>query len=191
MIFGRLLFAGLLFIAGCAGGPEVAGWQINASQGLQAFERLYLAGDTRGAEAEFQRAKAELASTGRGDLLARAELVRCAARIASLELDDCPGFAALRDVAGKEELAYADYLAGKGTHKAEGDALSRLVGFGVSFRKTNVNPADIAAAVELASAQGWRRPLLAWLGVQAKSAEAAGDSETAGRVRRRMDLISK
>ena len=48
----------------------------------------------------------------------------------------------------------------------------------------------IAAAVDIASAQGWRRPLLAWLGVQLARAEAAGDSETAARVRRRMELVS-
>jgi hypothetical protein len=32
--------------------------------------------------------------------------------------------------------------------------------------------------------------LLAWLGVQEKRAADAGDSETAGRIRRRIDLIS-
>jgi hypothetical protein len=35
-----------------------------------------------------------------------------------------------------------------------------------------------------------RRPLLAWLGVQAKRADEAGDREAAVRLRRRMDLIS-
>jgi hypothetical protein len=45
-------------------------------------------------------------------------------------------------------------------------------------------------AVAIASAQGWRRPLLAWLGVLEKRAQDAGDGETAARVRRRIDLIS-
>jgi len=40
------------------------------------------------------------------------------------------------------------------------------------------------------SSQGWRRPLLAWLGVQLKRAEQAGDSETAARLKRRMELVS-
>jgi hypothetical protein len=44
--------------------------------------------------------------------------------------------------------------------------------------------------VDTASEQGWRRPLLAWLGVQEKRASDAGDSETAARIRRRIDLIS-
>jgi hypothetical protein len=45
-------------------------------------------------------------------------------------------------------------------------------------------------ATETASAQGWRRPLLAWLGVQAARAEQAGAAEEAQRIRRRMALAA-
>jgi hypothetical protein len=179
-----------LLAAGCAGGPQPADWQANAAQALQSFQRHYFAGNTAVAEAEFKSARTELARTGRADLIARAELVRCAVRTASLEFDDCPGFEALRYGARAEEIAYADYLGGRGRHAASDDALSRLVASAVSLRTSAINPAGITAAVELASAQGWRRPLLAWLGVQEKRAADAGDSETASRVRRRIDLIS-
>ncbi len=179
-----------LAAAGCSSSPPATDWQLNASQSLAAFQQSYLLGNTAGAEAEFARARSELARTGRADLVARAELVRCAVRTASLEFDDCPGFQALREGADAEELAYADYLAGKGAHAAADEPLSRLVAAGVSLRKTSIAPAQIQAAVDIASAQGWRRPLLAWLGVQAKRAEDAGDGETAARLRRRMALIS-
>lgn len=141
------------------------------------------------AEQEFARAKAEIARTGRGDLLARAELVRCAARVASLEFDDCPGFEALRAEAGAEEVAYAEYLSGRRERAAAEEPQSRLVASGVHFRSGRATPAEIASAVDIASAQGWRRPLLAWLGVQVRRAEEAGDREATARVRRRMDLI--
>jgi len=176
--------------ASCSSGPPLPDWQLDASQALQAFQRDYLGGDTRAADADFARARAEIARTGREDLLARAELVRCAARVASLEFDDCPAFQALREGAGPEERAYADYLAGKGSHGTADDPLSRLVAAGVSLRKTTITPGEIQAAADIASAQGWRRPLLAWLGVQVQRAEAAGDGETAARLRRRMQLIS-
>ena len=68
--------------------------------------------------------------------------------------------------------------------------LSRLVAAGVFLKNGSIDPAGISAAVDVASAQGWRRPLLAWLGVQEKRAAAAGDSETAARIRRRIELIS-
>ena len=157
---------------------------------MQAFERHYLSGDTRLAETEFSRATSEIARTGRGDLLARAELVRCAARTASLEFDGCPGFEALRADAAREELAYAEYLAGHTERAATEAPLSRLVAAGVRLKTARITPLEIAAAVELASLQGWRRPLLAWLGVQAKRAEEAGDEEAVARIRRRIDIIT-
>ena len=158
---------------------------------MEYFRQDYLVGDTALAESDFADVKANLKRTGRADLLARAELVRCAVRTASLEFDGCPAFEALRQDAGPEEIAYGDYLLGKGAGKASDDPLSRLVAAGVALRKTAITPAEIQAAVDLSSAQGWARPLLAWLGVQAKRAEDAGDRETAARLRRRMDLISK
>jgi hypothetical protein len=180
----------LLLASGCGGGQQPLDWQSNAASALQAFQRHYFAGDTALAEADFKSARSELARTGRVDLVARAELVRCAVRAASLEFDDCPGFEALRYGARQEELAYADYLAGKGSHRAGDDPLSRLVAHAVSLRSGVIEPRGISAAVDIASAQGWRRPLLAWLGVQEKRASDAGDSETATRIRRRIDLIS-
>jgi hypothetical protein len=177
-------------LGGCAGGPPAPDWQAAAAQAMSAFQRLYFAGNTAAAEAEFKNARAELARTGRADLVARAELLRCAVRAASLEFDDCPGFEKLRYGASPEQIAYADYLGGKGSHRATEEPLSRLVAAAVQLRNGAVTPAGMNGAVDIASAQGWRRPLLAWLGVQEKRAADAGDGETAARIRRRIELIS-
>jgi hypothetical protein len=157
---------------------------------LGAFQSYYLKGDTRVAEIEFERALSELRSTGNPALVARAELVRCAVRAASLEFDNCPAFEKLRPDADAEELAYAEYLAGRGQRAASDDAMSRLVFLGVQFNSGKANPENISAAIGLASAQGWRRPLLAWLGVQEKRAEAAGDREALERIRRRIEIVT-
>jgi hypothetical protein len=45
--------------------------------------------------------------------------------------------------------------------------MSQLVAAGLRLRAGSITPQDVAAAIEVASAQGWRRPLLAWLAVQA------------------------
>src|SRR6218665_2929752 len=57
--------------------------------------------------------RAEIARPGRPELLARLELLRCAAQLASLVLQACDRFEALRPDAAAPEQAYADYLAGR------------------------------------------------------------------------------
>ena len=47
----------------------------------------------------------------------------------------------------------------------------------------------IAVAVDPAASQGWRRPLLAWLGVQLRLAEQAGAIDETQRLRRRIALV--
>jgi hypothetical protein len=185
-----LLLLSAVLLSGCAGGPPAPLWQANAKSSLDAFQQAYLRGESRVAEAEFARAKAELSSTGNPALVARAELVRCAARAASLEFDDCPGFERLRADAGPEELAYADYLAGRADRPVGEEVFSKLVFLGVKLKGEKITPPEIAAAIDMSSAQGWRRPLLAWLGVQERRAEAAGDREALERIRRRIALVA-
>lgn len=180
----------LLALAACSSSPPPPDWQANAAGSLHAFQQRYLAGDTKGAEDAFALARSELTATGRADLVARAELIRCAAQVASLVFEPCEGFERLRADAGAEERTYADYLAGRVPRSPTSEPFSQLVAYGVQMRTARIAPQGIAQAVDISSKEGWRRPLLAWLGVQLKHAEAAGDSETAARLRRRIELVS-
>jgi len=204
-----LALAGAALLAACASGPLPPEWTLNAKSALEGYEAAYLRGNARVAELEFARGRAELARTGRADEVAYAELLRCALRTASLEFDECPGFAPLAADAGAPARAYAAYLAGRwegldasllpaphravvargGGSSAIDDPLSRLLAAGVLFRTGKIAPADITAATEAASANGWRRPLLAWLGVQESRAQAAGDRDAAAAIRRRIELV--
>lgn len=199
--------AGLL--GACRSGPPVPDWQSAAKDSLDRALQAYLVGRTKVEAAEFARARGELQRTGRPDLVARAELMRCAARTASLVLEPCAGFEALRADAAPAERAYADYLAGRlspqdaallppqhrtvasgGSSLPDGaEPLARLVAAAVLLQAGRASPTVVAQAVETASAQGWRRPLLAWLGVQARLAEQGGDADAAARIRRRIDLV--
>jgi hypothetical protein len=58
------------------------------------------------------------------------------------------------------------------------------------LRTGRATPELLVVASDTASAQGWRRPLLAWLGAQAVRAEQAGAVEEAQRLRRRMALVT-
>ncbi|HEY0490591.1 MAG TPA: hypothetical protein VGD30_13850 [Telluria sp.] len=203
-----------LMLAGCASKPAPPGWKSNAADALKGYSDAYLKGNTSVAESEFARARSEIASTGRPDLVALAELARCATRVAGLEYDDCPGFAALAQDATEGERAYAAYLGGRwqgldasllpeqhqavvranaagtaGVLAAIADPLSRMVAAGALMQVGRIGPTDIALATETASGQGWRRPLLMWLGVALRRAQAAGDTAEAERLQRRITLV--
>jgi hypothetical protein len=200
-------------LAACGSQPRVPEWQMNAHDSLGRSVAAFLGGGDGAAASEFTRARRELASTGDAALVARAELTRCAVLVASLVMDPCTGFDALRDDAPAAERAYADYLQGRldpaqagllpvqhraialtGAGAAQlreiADPLSRLVAAGVLLRSGRATPEVLTVASDTASAQGWRRPLLAWLGVQLRRANASGDSAQVERLRRRIALAA-
>lgn len=203
-------------LGACASGPLVPDWESNAKTAMDHAVAAYLTGDTRLAASDFERARSEIARTGRIDLLGRAELVRCAAQVASLVFEPCEAFEKLRPDSAAPERAYADYLAGRvqpqdiallppqhhavasatlsadnavAALRAIEDPLSRLVAIGVLFQSGRANPTAIVLAADTASAQGWRRPLLAWLKVQLALAEKAGDTGDAAQLRRRIAVV--
>ena len=204
-----VMLVAALVVAGCASKPQPPSWQPNARGALDGYTDAWLKGDTPAADAEFARARRETASTGRFDRVAQAELVRCAVQVAGLETD-CPGFVAIASEATPAQRAYAAYLDGRwqgldagllpeqhrpvvagGTLAGVADPLARLVAAGALLRAGRITPGDIGMAVETASEQGWRRPLLAWLGVQERRAQAAGDAAAVERIRKRMVLASE
>jgi hypothetical protein len=62
---------------------------------------------------------------------------------------------------------------------------------GAEFRAVWLSPAGVATAIDTASMQGFRRPRLAHLTVQAKLDEQAGDSAALETIRRRIELVSQ
>lgn len=211
------LLALAAWLTACASNPPPPDWQLQAKPDIDASVTAYLVGDGRRAEREFEHARGLIASTGQPQLVARAELMRCAARVASLEFEPCAGFEKLRADAAAPERAYADYLAGRVLPREDidrlppaqrdaaaaiagkglsasavqdiKDPLSRLIAVALLFHAGKADPAVIAVAADTASSQGWRRPLLAWLEVQVQLAERAGAKEDAQRLRRRIELV--
>lgn len=219
MILSRTLIATTLasLLAGCSSGPPVPDWKMNAQSSIERFEAAYLNGNALVEQTEFQRARDQVGGTGKIDLIARVELLRCATRVASLAFAPCSGFDVLKEDAGAADRAYANYLAGAAqapdiallpeTQRAVAAAssdtqaasaaaaikepLAKLVAAGVLLRANRATPELLDMAVGTASDQGWRRPLLAWLGVQRLRAEQAGDLQEAQRIARRMDIVEK
>lgn len=209
MMTRTLVAAALIVLSGCASKPQPPAWEGDAKSSLDGFTDDFLRGDSAAADAEFARARRASASTGRFDVVAQAELARCGVKAAALDYE-CPGFAAVANDATPAQRAYAAYLDGRwqgldanllperhravvtsGALAGVADPLSRLVAAGALLKAGRITPADIVAAVDTASSQGWRRPLLAWLGVQEQRARAAGDAAAVERIRRRIELATK
>ncbi len=212
----RAALASLLATLGACAGAPTPDWQLEAASSLARMQQALLRGDDRAAADEHGRARAQVARSGRPDLAARVELARCAALAASLQFGPCEGFEPLRADADAAELAYAAYLRGRleasarallppaqqalaatpateaaqlAALQASAEPLSRLLGAALWLQAGQATPAALALAVDTASAQGWRRPLLAWLGVQQRRAGDAGDRAEAARLGRRIDLV--
>ena len=205
-------FAALLTTS-CSNVPMVPDWQMEAKGAMDRSVVAYLEGNSRVEMAELARARKHLSSTGRADLMAAAELLHCASRVASAVFEPCAGFERLSYDATEAQRAYADYLRGQlapaqtpmlpaiqraavgqvptGNQGLQGidDPLSLLVAAGVMLKTGTASPAIIGQAVDTASDQGWRRPLLAWLGVQAQSAIQGGQTVEAAQAQRRKELI--
>lgn len=212
---GKALAAiAVIALAACGNQPPAPDWALSAEAAAQKASVAYLQGQQRVEALQWQKARDAVASTGRPDLAARVELMRCAAQVASLEWDNCPGYAAWAQDAAKPEQAYARYLqaqlemadiaqlpepqravasaiATSGTPALADikDPLSRLVAAGVVLRAGGAMPQLLKLGVDTASAQGWRRPLMAWLLLQRKVAQQAGDVEEAAAIDRRLKLL--
>lgn len=205
----------VLACAGCAVAPAPA-WKADTQDALDSFVSAYLAGNLREAGRYFGDARHAVAGTGRADLVARVELIRCAIGTAALDVDACIASEAAEEDLTEGDRAYAAFLAGRidpaqaGTLpdqyrpvaqardadarvKALGDIndpVSRLIAAGALFRAGNLSPEGVATAVDTASGQAWRNPLLAYLNVQMKLAEAGGDLAMRETLRKRIELVS-
>jgi len=203
-------------LTACSSGPRVPDWQLNAAGATERATSAYMEGKTAVAEREFGLARNQVGSTAEPALAIRVELLRCAVQVAALVFEECAGFVPLQPDATAADQAYARYLAGRATPSdaallpepqravagaasdtaaasaaaAINDPLSRMVAAGALLRANRATPELVTTAINTASAQGWRRAVLAWLNVQLQRAEQAGDSAEADRLRRRIKLAT-
>jgi hypothetical protein len=205
-------------LAACSQKPPAADWALNAESASERATQAYLRADQRVQAIEWDKARAEVRRTASPQLLARLALMRCAVEHASLEWNECGEYQVLAVDADPQEQAYARYLQAQpltaqqiallpeaqqpvalALAKGEGAALaavkavsaplSRLLAASVVLRAQGPSPALLVEGVDTAAAQGWRRPLLAWLLLSARQARQAGDMENAQRLERRVHVL--
>ncbi|MCD2512101.1 hypothetical protein [Comamonas endophytica] len=204
-------------LAACGNQPPAADWALNADSAAERATQAYLRGDARVQALEWSKARSEVERTARPQLIARLALMRCAAEQASLDWKECGDYAAVAVDAEAAEQAYAAYLqtrplsvqdiallpaaqqpvaralgepgAALAAVKAVKEPLSRLVAASVVLRAQGPSDGLLAEAVDTASSQGWRRPLLAWLLLHIGQARKAGDERQVQALERRVQVL--
>lgn len=201
--------------AACSSRPPAPDWALEAQSASERAVKAYLQGDTRVAEAEWRKAFAQVSATGQPSQMARLALLQCAAQVAALEFTDCPHYQRYAAGAQHAEQAYARYLqvqhtaqdvallpkaqqdmarqllagqAGQSAPAAEA-ALSQLTAAGVAVRAGHLELAGVQQAVQLASAQGWRRSVMAWLLLEQRLHQAAGNAAGVQAVELRLQVL--
>jgi hypothetical protein len=210
---GLWVFLAVVCLVACATQPAPE-WQVNAHSALQRATRAYLEGADRVADAEWYTAHNELTRTAQLPHVFRGALIRCAVEQSALQAHACTPVAADQQQAVAADVAYTRYLAAMATpvdvpllpiaHQAVAsalltgtvidlseidDPLSRLVAASVVLQKQGPHAALLQTAIDTASAQGWRKPLLAWLKVQAQHARQQGNMALAQTAEQRIAVL--
>ncbi len=208
----------LALLAACgSGGPPPPDWKTDSSDLIVRYQKYALLGDNTLAERYFQQAVSATGGAGRVAETARLWLVRCATRRAMLIDDPCAEYADLARVApDASDQAYyrfvtlqwealdvsrlprqhQDLLRASPGRRAEvldriDDPLPRLLDASLLVMHREADAATLALAVETASSQGWRQPLLTFLKLQQKQAAAQGNAAEQARLDRRIHLVEK
>lgn len=191
------VWAGLILLTACgSGGPTVPDWKSDSVDFIERYTKHALLGENTLAERYFQQALRATGGAGRVSETGRLWLVHCATRRASLLDDDCSEYADLAGVeTSAEDRAYYQFVtldwsgldAGKlppqyaalvksdparinAQIAAIEDPLSRLLAASLVTLRGQADHATLVLAMETASAQGWRQPLLTYLKLLEKSA---------------------
>jgi len=214
----KILFIPILsLLLGACAGQSAPDWQYDAQTAATRYTQHYLAGDVKLAETSFVQARSAVAATGDIAAVGHIELLRCGLHVAVLDFAPCTGYTELAAIrTTPADNAYARFISGNwqgidpklvpaqygtlmGTANqsqahinqnivAIADPVSRLVATGVMVRRGQFDAATLQAAVDVASKQGWRRPLLTYLGLQEKQ---GGDAATLAVIAARIRLVEQ
>jgi hypothetical protein len=212
-----MMFSLLLF--GCGSSKPVPDWTDASFNQLDNYKKSYLSGKERIAEVYFNKAVDEIKSSGDLDILARAYLTKYAVQVAVLEAFDDREYLRIDAVEPvlhnknfysllkgafdnvDEKLLpqqYEGFLRAFKSGKKEDVAreiskmdnpLSKLIAVGLLVKKNKVEEIDLKLAIDIASQNGWKKPLLAYLGKLQSFYKTNNEPDKAAHVEERIQLI--
>jgi hypothetical protein len=210
-----------LLICACGTVTPVPVWKEKAYTHLEDYKTSFLTGREESTEPHFVKARREMAAGNDLNILTVAYLTKYSLHTASLESFDSSEFAKLyRLEPNPADMAYCHFLKGNfsavdakvlpsryaGVLKAASskdliaaareiaaidDPLSRLIACGVWVRYLPSDEAILKMGIDTASANGWRRPLWAYLTKLQTYYLEQNDVIKANAVKARLDLLKK
>lgn len=214
-----ILFA--LLICACGTATTIPAWKDKAYMHLDDYKTSFLAGKEESTEPHFIKARREIAASNDLGLLTIAYLTKYALHTASLENFDTSDFAKLYKLEpNPSDMAYCHLLKGNftavdmkvlpyryaGVLKAAlardltmaareitaiDDPLSRLIACGVCVKYLPSDETILQTGISTASANGWRRPLWAYLNKLQEHYLETGDQNKSTAVKARLDLLKR
>jgi hypothetical protein len=211
----------VLLICACGSLMPVPDWKDKAGRYLEEYTTAFLTGRELSTDPHFVKATREIAAGNDLRLLAIAYLTKYALHTASLErFDDSEFLKIERLEPDAADMAYCRFLQGNfadvdaaalpsryaGVLKAAarrdvalaaheisamGDPLSRLVAAGVWVNHMPFDETILQTAIDTAAANGWRRPLWAYLEKLHAFYLEGGDQSKARAVKNRLELLKK
>jgi len=208
----------LLLLCGCAS-KSLPEWRTASFNHLEQYKKYFLSGREELAAIHFQKAIDEIKSSGNLSLLATAYLTRSALRTAVLEAPQIKEYLEVVEAGPDDDhkdyylllegkfaqiqktnlpTAYQDLAAvleGGNEERISGaifeiqDDLSRLIAIGLVVRYRMENEAILTTAVDLASANGWRKPLLIYMARLESFYQKRNEKDEAEKIRLKMELL--
>ncbi|MGZ3592617.1 MAG: hypothetical protein ACXWL9_02135 [Syntrophales bacterium] len=212
-----LLFSILLL--GCGSSKPVPDWTGASFNQLDNYKKSYLSGKESIAEAYFNKAVDEIKSSGDLDILAKAYLTKYACQVAVLETFDDREYLRIDAVEPvlqnknfynflkgafdnvDENLLpqqYEGFLKAFKSGKKEDVAreistmdnpLSKLIVVGLLVKKNRDTETDLKLAIDIASQNGWKKALLAYLGKLQSLYKTNNEPDKAAQVEEKIQLI--
>jgi hypothetical protein len=214
----RLLLIICLLFTGCASTP-VSDWLSTSYNQLENYKKSYLSGKDNVAAVQFKAAINEISKSGDLEILSRAYLIRMALQATALEdmnedeylkmdalqpsLTNRSFYALLKGEINKvdQEMLprqYRDFY--KSLRKAQDaeslqeakkieDPLSQLIALAVIMRLHQGNEDVLNTALAIASVQGWKKPLMAYLARLQSYYESNKQADKAAKIQQRVELL--
>jgi hypothetical protein len=204
-----------ILLVGCGSSKPMPDWTDASFNQLDNYKKSYLSGKERIAEAYFDKAVDEIKSSGDLDILAKAYLTKYACQVAVLEAFDDREYLridAVEPVLQNKNfynflkgafdnvdenllpLQYEGFLrafkSGKKDDISKMDnPLSKLIVTGLLVKKNRDTETDLKLAIDIASQNGWKKALLAYLGKLQSLYKTNNEPDKAAQVEEKIQLI--